>query len=119
MIQASCHCGNVTIEMAREPENLTSCNCSICNRLGALWSYYKLSEVKVECKEPTKTYCQGDKYLNVHHCPNCGCTTHYTPTEKNDQDRMAVNYRMVDFKLMEKIPVRRFDGADTWAFIDD
>ena len=38
MIEASCHCGAVRLEIAQRPERLTSCNCSICRRLGALWA---------------------------------------------------------------------------------
>lgn len=35
MIESSCHCGAVKLQIDAElPETLTSCNCSICKRYG-------------------------------------------------------------------------------------
>jgi hypothetical protein len=31
---------------------------------------------------------------------------------------MAVNMRMADPKDIEGVRIRRFDGADTWTFLD-
>ena len=39
MIAGSCHCGAVKIAVAEAPATVTSCNCSICRRLGTLWAY--------------------------------------------------------------------------------
>ena len=30
-----CHCGNLKLSANEAPDSMTSCNCSICNRLGA------------------------------------------------------------------------------------
>jgi hypothetical protein len=58
--------------------------------------------------------------IDFHHCPQCGCITHYTGTGKGEEvvDRMAINTRMCSLADMKDIPIRHFDGADTWAFID-
>ena len=50
MLTATCHCGNVRITVPRKPRRLTSCNCSICHRLGSLWAYYPAGNVKIEAK---------------------------------------------------------------------
>ncbi|MDE1463784.1 GFA family protein [Spartinivicinus poritis] len=119
MYKASCHCGNVNITVSNLPSAVTSCNCSICNRLGSLWAYYKPEEVNI-CinSEPTKTYLWGDKFIELHHCGICGCTTHYTSTEKCEEQRIAVNGRMLNLDTIQSIPIRKFDGADSWRFID-
>ena len=31
---------------------------------------------------------------------------------------MAVNLRLADPDVVAKVPVRHFDGADTWEFLD-
>jgi hypothetical protein len=49
MIKASCHCGAVIIQVAARPERLTSCNCSICRRLGSLMAYYRPDDVVIRC----------------------------------------------------------------------
>lgn len=117
----SCHCGNVKIKVNQSPESLLSCNCSICQRYGALWAYYTREKAIVTTEStPTNTYRWGDEYIDFHHCPNCGCMTHYTGTERaDDSSRMGVNFRMTSHKDIEGITIRRFDGADTWTFIDE
>jgi len=40
MIEASCHCGLVHLEVAQPPAAVNECTCSICRRYGTLWAYY-------------------------------------------------------------------------------
>ena len=127
MLQASCHCGNISITINSKPASLISCNCSICLRLGALWGYFFPEDITINTKNnPPKAYQWGDKNIDFQHCPNCGCTTHYIPTKASGREKMAVNFRMVDKDTFEaifeeksgEINVRHFDGADTWQFIE-
>src|SRR5262245_38844120 len=117
MIEASCHCGTVKIEVDVElaPTQLTSCNCSICRRLGTLWTYYTPAQVRVT--GATATYRWGDKTLDLHRCVTCGCVTHWSPLDPALQ-RMGVNARLMDPAVVAAARVRRFDGAETWQFLD-
>ena len=119
-IYANCHCGAVKIEMAEKPENLLGCNCSICGRYGVKWAYYTADQVKI-IAEPgaTSAYRWEDETTDFHHCQSCGCLTHYTATENYESDRVAVNGRMLtDRKLMDSIPMKYFDGRDTWKMVE-
>jgi hypothetical protein len=42
MIESSCHCGVVKLEIQSAREEVNDCNCSICRRYGALWAYYRM-----------------------------------------------------------------------------
>jgi hypothetical protein len=55
------------------------------------------------------------KSLAFHSCRTCGCTTHW---EGQRDSRMAVNCRMADPAAIAALRIRRFDGADSWAFLD-
>ena len=46
-LAATCHCGAVQIRVRRMVRTLTSCNCSICRRYGALWAYYAPHSVRI------------------------------------------------------------------------
>ncbi len=119
MIEASCHCGAVKLEIATAPEQLTSCNCSICRRLGTLLAYYHPSHVRVvAAPDATVPYVWGDRMLAFHHCKVCGCTTHWMGLDPAQQERMGVNARLMDPSILEGVRVRRFDGADTWTYLD-
>ncbi len=118
MSQGSCHCGAVTVEVAHAPTQITSCNCSICLRLGTLWAYYAPADVRVT--GATATYCWGNKTIDFHHCPSCGCTTHWSPRENRTADRMGINARLLGPEVLGAARVRRLDGAsDDWKYLDD
>jgi hypothetical protein len=115
MIEASCHCGAVKLEVEHAPTELTSCNCSICRRLGTLWCYYAPAQVRVA--GATTAYRWGDETLDLHRCATCGCVTHWSSIDPTRQ-RMGVNARLMDPAIVEAARIRRLDGADTWEFLD-
>lgn len=120
MIEASCHCGAVRLQLARPPRSVTDCNCSICRRLGLLWAYYPPAEVAIVAEpDATAPYAWGEKMLAFHHCKVCGCATHWEPLDKAKADRMGINARLLDPAAMAGVKVRRLDGADTWTYFDE
>jgi hypothetical protein len=117
MIDATCHCGAIKLSVPTAPTELTSCNCSICRRLGGLWAYYDPAEVLIA--GATVSYIWGDKMLAIHHCQTCGCTTHWLPIGETRKDRMGVNTRLMDPAVTANVRVKRVDGAaDTWAILE-
>ncbi len=116
MIEGSCHCGAVRYTVETAPETVMACNCSICRKRGALTAHYSPRAVKVT--GPTATYQWGDRMLVFHHCPNCGCATHSMPVDPAS-DRMSVNARLMAPEVLAAARVRRFDGADSWKFLDE
>ncbi|HZY50999.1 MAG TPA: GFA family protein [Devosia sp.] len=119
MLTATCHCGNVSLELETAPEQVTSCNCSICRRYGTLCAYYRPAQVRVTVKDgTTDTYMWGDKCMAHHRCPTCGCVTHWTAVPEGEIDRMGVNARMLPPEILAKAKVRHFDGANTWKYLD-
>jgi hypothetical protein len=116
MISATCHCGAVRLELRRKPRTLTSCNCSICRRYGALWCYFRLRDVTVSGKRSLVGYSWNGRTLRLMRCAKCGCVTHWLPTGR--RDRMGVNARNLEPAVIAGVRVRRLDGAKTWKFLD-
>jgi len=101
------------------PESVTTCNCSICYSLGALWAYYDLTDIEIKNSNPADSiYEWGEKTMTFHRCDNCGCTTHYTSTEDDGKQLIAINTRMVSREIMDSIPVQYFDGAVSWKYVN-
>jgi hypothetical protein len=119
MIESSCHCGQVRLEIAAAPDKVTDCNCSICRRYGVLWAYYSPNDVRI--KPPsgaTDIYMWDDRMIEFHRCKNCGCVTHWAPADKT-HDRMGVNARLMEPSVLTKARVRRLDGAVTGKYLDE
>ncbi len=115
MLQATCHCGAIRIEIPSRPPEVTNCNCSICRRLGTLWAYFDVGTVTIHGHpEHTTEYIQGDKTLRTVRCRNCGCTTHWEPLDPQKYKRMGVNIRNFEPEVIGDVRIRLLDGADTW-----
>lgn len=102
------------------PEVATQCNCSLCRRIGGPWVYYDFGTVTIEGHpQATAEYIWGDRTLKTLHCRTCGCVTHWEPLEPAAGARHGVNLGNFDPALIASVKVRRFDGADTWTFLDE
>lgn len=120
MIKGSCHCGRVKYVFNDTPASLTRCNCSYCRRAGWLLAYSEMENITLEYDEADVIkYVHGDKTLAFVSCKHCGCTTHWEPLNPEEHSRMAVNVRMAAREDIRNIPIRDFDGADSWTFLDE
>jgi len=118
MFEGRCHCGATGFQTDVTPKQLVDCNCSVCRKLGVLWAHLPVNDVEVIGKtEETIAYSHGDKNLAFHSCRTCGCTSRWVNLDPKG-DVMAVNFRLVDPAQAKAITVRRFDGAETWKFLD-
>ena len=117
MIEASCHCGAVRIEIAAPPETVTDCNCSICRRYGVLWAYYAPKQVRI-VTGATDTYMWDDKSIAFHRCKICGCVSHWAAVDKT-RDRMGVNARLMPPDILAQARIRHLDGAVSEKYLDD
>jgi hypothetical protein len=108
MVEASCECGAVRVEVETPPETVGDCNCSICRRYGALWAYYPVTSVRVT--GATTIYLRGDRQLEFHHCAVCRCLTHWSPVDKS-YNRMGVNARLMRPEVLKRAKVVPLDGA--------
>lgn len=119
----SCHCGAVTIEMARPVRKLTQCNCSICRRYGTLWAYQQRKAIRViSTKGALKSYTWGEGKLEFFHCKRCGCITHYHHSQRRPDgtDMSAVNMRNIDDPArISHLPIRLLDGAGSWKVLEE
>lgn len=123
MLQLSCLCGQVRIATEKRPDYIHECNCTLCTKSGARWAYYHPSEVSVE--GATNTYSRQDKddpAAEIHFCPACGATTHFTLTEsavsKFGNSMMGVNMWLADEKDLAGVELRFPDGR-TWSGAGD
>ncbi len=118
MVEASCHCGAVRMQIAAAPTEVTDCNCSICRRYGVLWAYYSPKEVRiVPTSGATEIYFWDDHSLDFHRCKVCGCVTHWAAVDPS-VDRMGVNSRLMSLEVRAGARVRRLDGAATGKYLD-
>lgn len=111
-MKGSCHCGAVQVSIARAPDYLNRCNCSLCTKLGALWGYFTPREVTVSGRP--RTYLRADvevPSLAFSFCGDCGATVQWTSLEP-DPDQTAINMRLFEPEELAGIEVRYGNRRD-------
>ncbi|MBJ6987495.1 GFA family protein [Devosia sp. MC521] len=130
-LTASCHCGAIKFEIASAPSEAHTCNCSYCQRSGAVWTGVKPEDFKLLSNSAEGTY--NPTGLNVHHfCAACGMQTWgdspdwsaiYNDdgtlkpgaTEGVPETRsMYFNLNLVDDFDRTCIPITAMDGRNNW-----
>ena len=120
MLTGSCHCGKVHWTFNDDPGSATACNCTICRRYGVLWIYDYEGE-KITLTGPTNHYLWGDRELEFHFCPTCGCIACWRGVEPGEDGRrrIAVNVRLSEPETVAHLPIRHFEGLVSWRDLPD
>lgn len=128
---ATCHCGDAKVHLPRTPAAAKSCNCSFCDRTGAVWAYFSPEEVRIEAAG-ARTYSASG--MNQHHfCGRCGMqvwgespdwasvyNADGTPKPGFEAGSMptarivGVNLRLVDGLDWSAVEVEAVDGRNNW-----
>ena len=128
-MDGSCHCGAVHWHFEGVPETATACNCSVCRRYGALWSYGFDEQIAVTGE--TRTYLWDRKSIEFHFCVQCGCVAFWRAATSGPDGRRfgAVNIRLAadpaavqaialvhhDTHTNDDLPLDGKRVADVWA----
>ena len=114
-LEGTCHCGAIRIYVRRMSRTLTSCNCSICRRYGALWAYASRRGARVvQGRRWLVKYTQEGRTREFWRCKICGCVTHHRRPRGTG---IAVNARNIDPQTVAEVPIRMLDGASTWKVL--
>lgn len=115
MLEGTCLCGAVRWTLAKLPSSATACSCTACRRYGTLWAYGWEGE-DITVRGPTTAFVRG-RSLSFNFCPKCGNVSHWRGFDVNEQGqrRVAVNLRLADPEPIASVPIRHFDGLDTWT----
>lgn len=118
MIEGSCHCGTVRWRFDGTPDGATACNCTACRRYGALWAY-DYDGVRIHTSGPTRSYVQGERTLGFHFCTDCGCMAYWRAVQPGADGRLriAVNLRLAEPDAVAAVPVKHFDGLESWRSV--
>ncbi|WIY54022.1 GFA family protein [Devosia sp. YIM 151766] len=117
-VVATCHCGQVEIVLAKTPDVVVECNCSLCTKYGVLWTYYEASDILgMPEGSITDSYAWNGENVDFHRCSNCGCITHWMPRSAS-RSRRGINARLLPKTLLASARLRHRDGAETGKYLD-
>lgn len=107
----SCHCGRVAFEVEGEITGALSCNCSICQRKGALMWFVPRAALRLRTPdEDAGTYLFNKHQIRHRFCATCGIHPFGEGVSPKGDAVAAVNLRCIEGIDLAAIPVQHFDG---------
>lgn len=118
MLKGACHCQRTGWTLQGDPGSITACNCTLCRRYGALWSYdFEGGRIAVQgdlasYRRPGK----ADPALEILFCPSCACVVAWRGLRLEDDGRrrIAVNVRLAEPTAVGALAIDHFDGLDSF-----
>ena len=119
MLRGSCHCGAAGWQFQGQPEKATLCNCTVCQRWGALWAHGFIGE-NFHISGTTNRYLRSPKTIEFRFCKICSCVVFWCAASKGEDGRHygAVNLRLADPTQISALAVEFFDGLQTMRALD-
>ncbi|MBU0604163.1 MAG: GFA family protein [Gammaproteobacteria bacterium] len=107
----SCHCGKVAFDVEGELTGAMSCNCSICQRKGALMWFVPREALTLRTpQDALATYTFNKHHIQHRFCPVCGIHPFGEGAMPDGTRMAAINIRCLDGVDIDAIPVQQHDG---------
>jgi hypothetical protein len=109
--KGSCHCGRIAFEVEGTLEGAMTCNCSMCQRKGAVMWFVPRDQLRLLTPEQdASTYLFNKHAIKHRYCSVCGIHPYGEGTDPKGMRTAAVNIRCLESIALEQIPVKHFDG---------
>jgi hypothetical protein len=106
----SCHCGGVRFTVGHDPDELTTCDCSLCVKRNALMAKIPEAALRIDSGEDLLTlYEWNTKRAKHYFCRGCGIYVFHR--KRAAPDHFGVNVFCLDGFDIAALPVRPTDGA--------
>lgn len=111
--RGSCHCGQVAFEVEGGIPDVMSCNCSICQRKGALmWFVPRQAVNLLTPPEKMSTYTFNKHVIKHHFCAACGMHPFGTGVAPSGEEMAAINVRCIEGLDLTTLKVNHYNGRD-------
>ena len=107
--RGGCHCGAICFRVSGVIDELTQCNCSICEKTGYLHWEVDPEHFNLESGEQVITNYQfGSRTAHNYFCTTCGISPFRR--SRSAPDQININARCLEGLDLDRIPIEFFDG---------
>ncbi|WP_148716561.1 GFA family protein [Chitinolyticbacter meiyuanensis] len=111
--RGSCHCGRVAFEAEGELTGVLSCNCSICQRKGALmWFVPRSALTLLTPDDQAASYTFNRHVIRHRFCPECGIHPFGEGVDPQGNPMAAINVRCLEDIDLDALAVTHYDGRN-------
>lgn len=106
-----CHCGQVRFEVTTDLTPVLDCNCSLCQKRGALWTYVDLPAFKLLSGGDQQTdYRFNSKRIQHLFCKTCGVASFGRGADAQGNEGVGINVRCLDDIDLGSLTLTKYDG---------
>lgn len=109
--RGGCHCGKVRYEVTTDLARVLTCNCSICQKRGALWTYVGPQQFELLSGAGELEDYQFNKRI-IHHlfCRTCGVSSFARGKGADGSEGIGINVRCLDDVDLTTLKTTFYDG---------
>ena len=106
-----CQCGKVRYDVSAEINEVMSCNCSRCSKLGSLLTFVPAGDFTLKAGEDALTEFQFNKHV-IHHlfCATCGIQSFARGRGPDGKEKVSINVRSLDGVDPDSFKIKTFNG---------
>jgi hypothetical protein len=106
----SCHCGGVRFTVGHDPDELTTCDCSLCVKRNAVMAKVPEAALRIDAGEDLLTLYEWNSRRAKHYfCRRCGIYVFHR--KRAAPDHFGINVFCVETFATSSLPIRPTDGA--------
>lgn len=109
--EGGCQCGRVRYTVEVGLEDVISCNCSRCGKLGAILAFVGANDFELQSGEDALTEYKFNTHKIAHlFCETCGIQAFGRGVAPNGQEMVAINVRSLDDVDVFALKPQQVDG---------
>ncbi len=106
-----CHCGQIRYDVTTDLASVVTCNCSICQKRGVLWTFVPPESFALRAgADELRDYQFGKRTIHHYFCPQCGVGSFSRGALPDGREMIAVNVRCLDEVDITALKPTTFDG---------
>lgn len=110
LYEGSCHCGKIRFQIDTHIIELTTCDCSLCNKKNALMVKVQEGKFKLLTGSDSLTEYRWNTDVARHFfCAACGIYTFHK--KRSEPNHYSINVRCLDDFAADDVPIRSTDGV--------
>ena len=109
--KGGCQCGAIRYEAEADLDTTFTCNCSRCQRIGAVLTFVPVADFHMVQDGPVTEYLFNKMIVHHRFCPTCGVESYAHGKGPDGMDMIAINVNCLEGVNPRDLQSIHIDGA--------
>lgn len=109
--RGGCQCGAIDFEVDADLDQTFTCNCSRCQKIGAVLTFVETGDFRLIKDGPVTEYLFNKMIVHHRFCPTCGVESYAIGKGPDGGDMIAINVTCLEDVDPRALPSRHINGS--------